>query len=327
MNHRSIYYRINLLLISMTLAACNEVSITTAATPSATVPPTVTISLESHSWQAQPVIAELFTSAGFTDRQYARTILPDLVLYADGRLITTHIDYATDGLEHSISEAQLAPAEVCTFLYHIETNGFFDFNLQDYHPLQVTDMGTTDISIHTWRSRDTSSYALDYMNTASQNANVPTALAMTYQYLLNFRFTNAKAYQPDKLAVFISRSTDYPQPPMLWPLATPKLADLVRGANDRHAVLLQGSEASNVYNFMSVNWTGIFTEGGTTYSVAVRPLLPLEQWPLADEWSPAPSFPVTPTTNLSCDPSMIRPLPTMDQTPTVPAHTPIPYLP
>jgi hypothetical protein len=247
--------------------------------------------------------------------------MPDLVLYADGRIILTRVDWIADQNRRTIVEARLTHDEVCGFLAQIETDGFFDFGPQEYVAPEITDDGETLIRVRAWRSNEISAYALPFaIYDNAPEAQVPTALAKTYERLSNFRPLNVALYQPDHLALLIYRF-DAPEVAPLWPLPSPTLAELSRQlSQNSNEVLLEGQEAADVYSLFDGEITRAYSENGQTYELTIRPLLPLEVHQPGRGWSPPPEFPSTPTTEMTCDPSSGTPWPTVNVPATLPAR-------
>jgi hypothetical protein len=252
---------------------------------------------EPHRWQAVPVLIELYTSPGFTPPDFAWNKMPELVVYADGRVIRTQLDYAGSEYQRSVLEAHLASSEICSLLTQIEANGFFDPSAGVYTPPGVTDMGTTFITVKAWQTQQISAYGLDFaLDTQYGPAGgiASPALTKTYILLSQFAPANAQPYQPDRVAVLV-HPLESSQAAQLWPIADLKLSTLITDTTTGRAeVVLDGDKATQVYQLFADHLSVAFSENGKAYQVSVRPLLPLEIW------QGAYSFEMTPTVQLSC---------------------------
>lgn len=133
----------------------------------------------SHTWDAQPVLISLFTSTNNTKISfYEWSKLPDLVVYADGRVLL-----AREGPKRVVYEAHLQPAEVCSLLQQIVTNGFWDLQQKDYKAVEYADLQTTWIGINAWQRKEVSAYGLEI---APSGTPVPSALKATYMRLRDY---------------------------------------------------------------------------------------------------------------------------------------------
>jgi hypothetical protein len=154
----------------------------------------------SHAWAAEPVLVSLFTAANNTRTiDYEWSQLPDLVLYADGRLLVTRTDAKRD-----IYEAHLQPAEVCALLQQIATDGFLAIRPEDYAPVQYADFHTIWISINAWQGNEISAYGLDSVLKDDATAKrVPPALKATYLGLRDYMTSDLHVFQPEKVVVSV----------------------------------------------------------------------------------------------------------------------------
>jgi len=307
------------LMISVWLiSACKPADVPRAA------PPT------SHTWKAEPVLINLFTSAGYTSSSYAWSVMPNLVVYADGRVVSSEIDRQAGQTKRTVLEAQLTSDEVCSLLTQIETDGFFDVSQADYREPGITDNGTTTIEVNAWRTQALHAYALHYaVYESDAGAQVPPALATTYKRLSTYQPPNGQPYQPERIALIIRSYEDTTTAAPLWPLVQPRLGDLLNRAGKSGEVLLEGQEARDLYALWNDDLVRTYIENAQTYQLIVRPLLPLEQYPRGSGWSPAPSFAITPTVEMSCGSVTRTPWPTLSASkPTLPppdvTDTPVP---
>lgn len=264
-----------------------------------------------HNWNAPPVLVQHYTSPGLTPYIYEWSNMPDLVLYADGRVIVTDEGHSGVKWTRAVNEARLSNSQVCAILYQIEANGFFDFKEINYHePEDVYDFLTTFITVNAWKSNSVSAYALNYAlhpdeNTAKET--VPSALADTYNLLLEFAPENPTPYQPERIALLIT-SFEPSQAAPLWPLESPSLKSMAADRDNygNAEVLLEGQEAADVYALFSGDWTISFQEDGVAYEITVRPLLPYEIWNPEKDLARVPIYQDTPTTPMTCAPQSVN---------------------
>jgi outer membrane protein assembly factor BamB len=291
-----------LLFCLLILSACKPDSI-----PRATAP-------ETHSWQASPVLAMVFTSAGFTPPDYAWSVVPSFVLYADGRVIVTRESYRTGDTPRLIDEGRLDASQMCSLLNQIAVDGFLTLKQSDYIDPQVTDQGTTQITVNAWQTNTISAYGLGFaLYQKDSGVQVPTALKATAERLINYLPANARPYQPDRLAVRLAPIDSQVAAP-LWPLSQSTLTELVTKANGTSGVVLvEGQAAQDIYSQFAGSFSKSYSENGKTYAVTIRPVFPYEKWPPEQQgWSPAPAFATGPAITLTCSAGMLK------------AETPIP---
>jgi hypothetical protein len=254
-------------------------------------------SIEPHTWQAQPVLISLFTATNNTRRaDYEWSKLPDLVLYADGRIILTR-----DDAKRIIYEAHLQPTEVCSLLQQIAGDGFLNMQPGDYDAIKGSDFDTIWINIDAWQSNKISSYGLDsILRDNSQALFVSPALKATYLRLRDYTPANLQEFHPEKLVVSIL-SLGQQETASDWPLQKPTLANLIsREQNYLTGVILDKGEAIDVYRLFSGNIYNMYNENGKSYRITIRPLLPFEIWEADRKWTLPPKFQPAPTTELKC---------------------------
>jgi len=279
-----------------TLAATSTLAQPTVIQPTATTRPTAT-PLQVHQWDAKPVVAEIFDIAGYTQPNYAWSLMPTVVVYADGRVLTIY-DTGYNRQIPSIKQTYISTDELCSMLTRIESSGFFDFEQKDYPaPLQIFDAGATDIVVDAWRSNWIGAYALEEL----KPSDIPIALSKTFTELSSLSgLSNATPYQPDRIALLISRWRDKSQL-QTWPSTLPSLSTLAPNlkSTDTKIVILAGKDAADAYLLFKGQNAQIFSEHGLLYQVTARPLLPLEIPDSIEAWQPS-KFEDSPTTSLTC---------------------------
>jgi hypothetical protein len=227
---------------------------------------------------------------------------PDLLLYADGRLVRR--------TDRGLQEARLSRGEVCALLNAIEAAGFFDYEEAAYQQalaaLPLGLVSTTRLRVEAWRARRASLEGLrEALDDGTVAAQVPPGLAATYRLLAGYQPAQLATYRFQQLAV-----TLYQYPPdaapeaAAWPLADPTLQSLYDSATlpnrtEGVAVLLEGQRATRVHAALQAAERRRFAEGGETYAVSARPLLPYESLESAAGYAariPSPGVAVTATT-------------------------------
>ncbi|MBP7686824.1 MAG: hypothetical protein KA765_02915 [Thermoflexales bacterium] len=249
--------------------------------------------LGTHTWDAQPVLISLFTATNNTRRvDYEWSKLPDLVVYADGRLLVTHTE-----AKQSIYETHLQPAAVCSLLQQIAADGFWNLQQENYKAVEYADLQTIWIGVNAWQRKEVSAYGLE---AAPSGTPVPPELKATYMRLRDYTPPNLRPYQPDKLAITVIE-LDQRQSSTEWPLQKPRLADLhSREHGAGSGVVIDHQEASDVYQLFAGDFSRTYRENGKAYQLTIRPLLPFEIWETGRKWTLPPVFQTTPTSKFKC---------------------------
>lgn len=286
MNTHTLLRRVILLIVvSLITAACEW------ATPA-----------RVHEWDASPVLLMLHEGADpMTYLDYAHSRTPELVLYADGRVIVTRYDHNAE--TRSIGEARLSPDDVCAMLIRIESFGFFDYDMEDYKPPEITDQNTPSIIVNAWRSKWVAAYALGSVRLyyALDRSKIPAALVDTHEYLSSLEPPNATPYYPEHVVLYI-RPLERSSTESWWPLAAPSLAQLAGSQkNDDDGVALEGEEAAQIYTLFGSKLIKVYNEGGVTYRLALRPQYPYQTGEFVDAQDGISPFSNTPTTRLACN--------------------------
>lgn len=171
----------------------------------------------------------------------------------------------------------------------------------------MTDNGNTVIKVDAWRSMETRAYALGWALNPPKipglefpDMNVPSALSETHRLLADYRPANLALYQPERIVLLIQRD-DRLTDGEAWPLAAPSLQDLVAQAREGE-LILDGQPAADVYALLGAGGTGTYRDGDDTYSITVRPLLPLETWEPQGGWGHESTFEDGPKVEMACAP-------------------------
>jgi hypothetical protein len=259
------------------------------------------------------VVASLYNGPGFTDSAIAWSLMPRLVMYADGRVIVTSYAYVNAERTRSVELAQVAPDEVCSLLGQIDGAGFFEYDPADYPEFEASDLGTTEISVDAWRSKQVSAYGLsfflnpereDWVEESMQTMGITfsDALSTTYGLLSGYRPPNPAPYQPERVVLLID-SSNSSRAASDWPLESPSLKDLLATVreDDRHPeVVLEGQQAADVYAMFGQLVTQIYADGDARYEVTLRPLLPQELWEREEGWGRNSQFAAAQDAELTC---------------------------
>lgn len=257
------------------------------------------VQMQTHRWQAPPVLVQWVEGPGFTPYPFAWSTIPKLVLYNDGHLITS---VWKDG-ERALYEDQLSSDEVCAFLTEFEQDGFFDVDVETYEFPPIADAGTTHLMVNSWRTQKLDLYALSILVGNPNDYPVSPALVSTYQRLQAYEPANRRSYQPERIAVLLNPAFEAQDAP-IWPLSSPSLAFLASQDSSESPngpqIELTGQAAQDVYNLFDGKITQGYREGEQTYQVTIRPLFPLEPSDPIGGWRGPDIFPTTPTTEMSC---------------------------
>jgi hypothetical protein len=241
-----------------------------------------TLSPPASTWEVGPVLVT-FGTYREDPAPFGVSRTPELILYADGLLIVR--------TDTGFLAVQLSHKEVCALLAAIEATGFFDVDMTAYQAavdeLPMGLVSVTRIGVNTWRHRRVSAEALwEFMENDDADARVPDGLHDVYVLLDGYRPPGLRSYRYNRVALAIHQlpAAESGVKAMTWPLDSPKLFMLearaeaggVRSREKGFGLLLEGETADRVYEAIAGASSGQFAEGGATYVVAARPLLPYE---------------------------------------------------
>jgi hypothetical protein len=238
--------------------------------------PTVTPTEVTYSWEANPILISLQTASDYpADYDLAWSLTPEIVVYANGLVVGTTVKYTNSGRLNTYWTGQATQDEMCYLLGQFDELGFFDFQESEYLEPGINHLNITQIVVQGWKSR---TITIDGLEMVGPNEGYsPPALAETYQLLSSIQPSNAVPYQPERIALLISRVGDE-IPAELWPLAGPDLSELVQGLEQREGreFIFEDEEADYLYNLFEGKWFKLFKSQGEIYKVVLRPLFPLE---------------------------------------------------
>jgi hypothetical protein len=275
-------------------------------TDTPTFPPTLTSTpmppLVAHEWQPQTVLAKLESGGGDGCCEYSYP--PDLVLYANGRLIITRSEEVAGKWIMRLFTKRLDRQATCGFLNTIDQAGFLDYDPSTYKPkggaYSVDGSDYTRITVNAWSHVDGEFYGLTSYTDANlfsfgfaQNEIgvplIPPALRDTYYFLNSYFPSGLEEYQPERLGIVVMNKdavySVHREPIRDWPFPEVNLDEIERQTTiiDSTYVYtdkffeLNGTLAKSVYRFFDDSITdAAVRQNGKEYAVFVRPLLPYE---------------------------------------------------
>lgn len=309
------------------------ITIPPTMTPTATPWPTITPSgeLTDHTWTTEPVLVYYSIWGGDCYGCGIGPGLPEIVLYSDGRIFIQASAIDPEDPHHYIFTKQLSPREICAFLNTIDQIGYLDYDPDNYgfdrfgrriQSYPTAGAGLNDIYINVWQSTSASFYNLgffiedDFFQEWSEEAlDQPPAIAdsleSTYYLLETYFPANLEYYIPESIEIRFLEPYGK-ESSTLWPVDLPPLSELAERSQPHedfpfmNILRLSGDDASQIIRmFDKFPNFGEYTDGETTYSLYIVPLLPYSapntkyfelSWVAVDNTTPPP-------TTLTCQPS------------------------
>lgn len=254
----------------------------------------------THPTGENEVVLRVSTGGGYVPVEYNLTQLPKFTLYGDGTVIVTGpvIKAYSGPALPNLQTATISEEAVQAILSAARKAGLFA-NGVDYGEPQVTDLGTTTITVNAGRTTyQTDIYALGAESEAGglarKQKQARAAISDLIGKLLDLTaFETGElqwtAYEYPALAVF-SRTVDSGLDPgtygaepnrLEWPLGDlSTLGEAVRPASYRK-VVVSGKDLATLQPLLNeATQTTIWTDGDSEYNLYFRPLLP-------DEFSPS----------------------------------------
>ncbi len=247
------------------LAAC-------AAGPPAATPPVV------RTWTSSPVLINF----GVYHERSAPIVgaTPDLILYADGRLIVRG--------DAGLQETTLSRQEICALLNTIEQTGFLSYDPAHYRE-EIRDLrfflvSRTEIVVNAWSTSRGSYPALWEFANVKEGEQINPALRAVFRLLSAYRPAGLRPHVPERIAVGLLKLDMRHASAHPWPAGSASLADLYRSAiaNPRRTWdELRGAIVNRDQLQIALDALGsslpIFSDAsGEQYAVSARPLLPYE---------------------------------------------------
>lgn len=263
-------------------------------TPGPTLTSTPIPVLSAHGWFPKERLVVFNAQEGDGNCAAAFTP-PKLTLYGDGQLF--YLQH-TRGMQ--LMTARLSERQVCQWMNAIDRTGFFDYNPATYNGDLIESRWASYylIEVNAWRSKSVSLnnlgsaiYNMEHpqdecKNPPYCNIQFPTilpALRNTYHLLTDYKPVDGRVYQPGRVGIWVTpylTTEEYP----LWPESFPRLAGLAIPAPDWEEIkppqlIVEGELAREVFDFFHQLLPGggqIVLDGGESYRISARPLLPDE---------------------------------------------------
>ena len=243
-----------------------------------------------HSWSTPPV---LISFGVYHD--YSAPVVgpaPDLILYADGRLIRRD----ASGLQ----EANLTRQQTCALLNTIEQTGFLAYDPARYRDeirnLRFFMVSRTEIAVNAWTSSRGAYPALREFSALKEGEQINPALRAVFRLLSQYRPDNLRPHVPEKIVLGLLKLDMRQSTAQPWPLNATSLADLYQQAiaNPRRTWdELRGAIVNRDQVQLALDATTslpIFADqNGDQYAVSARPLLPFES--IQSALTPEPIIP------------------------------------
>lgn len=294
--------------------------------------------LTSFSWEAQPIMIEAAKIKENPLDPFNYT--PFFVLYGDGLVVKRSCDAG----ECRYLQTQLDQDALCQLVNSLALTGFLSasadafsvpgssdtnialrVNLHQENAVQISDLDKW-VESPGWY-QDT----LGCANCFTPPSIDPDFIAL-YQLLRDYPSANFSGLRTERLALMLTKPiiAGDPQPwsqDLIPMVQLDELSFCPEDQDRRQAVVLEGAEARSIAEFVSINRkeTTLFSEGGQTWQIQTRWLLPLEL-PQTCQGSAGFYPPVSyPDIHWSCKPGMgtiPSPTPTITATPSI-SRTPL----
>lgn len=236
------------------------------------------------------LILRVATGGGFVGPSSRLAEIPEVSVYADGRVITigpTTQEFPGPALPN-LQQGQLDAAGLEQLVAAIEDTGLLDDPPPDYGDPLITDAPTTVVTVSVnGVERTLSAYALDFEDNDDQLEPDQREARQALRALVRgFDGDDATAtYEAESVAVFVRTnqaedgSDDAPEPATRdWPLGDLAGAgEPYEGFDDTRCLVLTGADAQTVLTAAADAKEGDrWRSGNAEYDVVFRPLLPDE---------------------------------------------------
>jgi hypothetical protein len=249
-----------------------------------------------HPTGAADVVIRVATGGGFVPIEYNYTMVPELTVYGDGRIIVTGpttLEYPGKALPNlqttivseEVLQAMLAAAKEAKLFQ----NGF------DYGNPGVTDVGTTTITINAENTTYTAQiYALGFedggnLTMEQQTARAaisalrgklsdPSTLAQVEPVWESYDFTALKVFSRPVDTTVSTDPTDIQPNHLPWPLADLATSgkEVANGQGLRE-VIVSGDDLATIKPLLEqATQITLWKSGAVDYNLYMRPLLPDE---------------------------------------------------
>jgi len=270
----------------------------------ATITTTAVPPLAVNKWQPKTVLVKFESKGG--DGCCLYSYPPDLVLYANGRIIVSQYFKDNDGWRYQPMTKVYPRGELCSILNTIDQTGYLYYNPRSYQP-QGSDYFSTDggpyvfITVNAWKSNHGEFYGLDfysrlynvYYQDYGHLINDPgtpiilPALRDVYYFLETFSPNDVEIYQSQRLGLIVTRNESAVVKSETrfidWPfndISLSKIETITTKENfPNQYFIVEGNLAVSIYEYFG-NSFGDYGENvrqdGQEYVVFLRPFLPYE---------------------------------------------------
>ncbi len=236
------------------------------------------------------LLVQVRTEGGFVPPSFRFVSLPQLSLYADGRLIETGAVPAIypGPLLPPLLVRRLSTDQLRSVLSAAEAAGLSpDAPAISFPPHGIADAPDTVIEVWSPGGTRTTSFGAFGMEQAGMDAAETAARAAAAAFIADLQASTASSEGPylPSAARLIVRPYESPDPsivsePVEWPLATPLSAapPLIEGSPaEGGCLVVTGSDLEAVWPLLEkANSATPWLSGGARYALSVRPLLPHE---------------------------------------------------
>jgi hypothetical protein len=283
-----------------------------SATPTTPTPTSTSLPpLEAHRWSPQRLLVRYDVFGG--DGPCCLHESPaNLTILSDGTVVIT----ATHDETFRTLTTRLPRQQLCSLLNTIDRTGFLDYDPQPYldqFSVSGPDGGnTTAIEVNVWRTNKVALpdlwlsilYRDEWLSDCPECPplpDVPPSLRDIYLLLSQIQFDDLVPFAPSQLQLWADEPIDWElaelPPARPWPIVSPSLSTVfVDSQYPSDGTKLSGQLARVAYSVFDTPLSifgQLFTEGGQTYVVFPRALLPGED----------PSDPYKSPTHLQCSPA------------------------
>jgi hypothetical protein len=251
------------------------------------------------SWDAKPVLIQLYDYPGYVDDYYAWRVMPKLVIYSDGTVIKTTKTVTTGDINkydennwiNDIKTTKLSNEELCSILFHIQELGYFDYKLSTMDLEELPDIGSQGTFIDIWNTRNEKIYKINQNN--SINA--------VNRYLFDYPYNNLHNYENSEVVLLIYKNDSLSGEGDIWPSELPMLEHIVnsREYNGGYDVVFSGEQAKILTSLFMENNSRKITENNSNYIITYRPLLPYENGQGVSFWHQS-TFSEEPKITMQC---------------------------
>lgn len=229
------------------------------------------------------IVWQEFTGGGFVPAEYALSEVPDVMIYADGRIIRS-VDADRSTLQPvALEEAKVPARELSTFLQDAADSGLFEPGT-DFGQPAVTDMASTSVTLRVGdRPRSVDVYALGFdidpsfgdvtQDQIDRRDQLSKLVAKARSLALD-----PSPYVPERIRANLvahGSQIDAGAAPRDWP--GPPLASFPTPPADgpgTSCLVIEGPEAAAVNEAAAQNEGAFWTIDGEVHQIVTAPLVP-----------------------------------------------------